>query len=119
LPGNRAGGWIGNQEENQEGLRESFARSGQFARVLEQFHQTDQPQFTRRLNNHFGALLTELRELNPKMAADGQAPALHPHQFQLAQSGRALVRRIEPEMAKGLMVDSAPRMMMIKKRFWD
>jgi hypothetical protein len=39
-------------------------------RVLDQFHQTDQPQFTRWLNSHFGALLTELRELNLKMAAD-------------------------------------------------
>ena len=39
-------------------------------RVLDQFHQTDQPQFTRWLNSHFGALLTELRELNQKMAAD-------------------------------------------------
>ena len=39
-------------------------------RVLEQFHQTDLPEFTRWLNSHFGALLTELRELNLKMAAD-------------------------------------------------
>ena len=39
-------------------------------RVLEQFQQTDQPQFTRWLNSHFGSLLTELRELNLKMAAD-------------------------------------------------
>jgi hypothetical protein len=39
-------------------------------RVLDQFHQTDQPEFTRWLNSHFGALLTELRELNQKMAAD-------------------------------------------------
>ena len=39
-------------------------------RVLDQFHQTDQPQFSRWLNSHFGALLTELRELNLKMAAD-------------------------------------------------
>ncbi|HEX7570930.1 MAG TPA: hypothetical protein VF492_10535 [Verrucomicrobiae bacterium] len=39
-------------------------------RVLDQFQQTDQPQFTRWLNSHFGALLTELRELNLKMAAD-------------------------------------------------
>jgi hypothetical protein len=39
-------------------------------RVLDQFHQTDQPQFTRWLNSHFGALLTELRELNQKLAAD-------------------------------------------------
>ena len=38
--------------------------------VLDQFHQTDQPQFTRWLNGHFGALLTELRELNQKLAAD-------------------------------------------------
>jgi len=39
-------------------------------RVLDQFQQTDQPQFTRWLNSHFGALLTELRELNLKLAAD-------------------------------------------------
>src|ERR1019366_7508310 len=39
-------------------------------RQLDQFHQTDLPQFTRWLNAHFGALLTELRELNLKMAAD-------------------------------------------------
>ncbi len=39
-------------------------------RVLDQFHQTDQPQFSRWLNSHFGALLTELRELNLKLAAD-------------------------------------------------
>jgi hypothetical protein len=37
---------------------------------LEQFQSTDQPQFTRWLNSHFGALLTELRELNLKIAAD-------------------------------------------------
>jgi hypothetical protein len=39
-------------------------------RVLDQFHQTDQPQFAGWLNSHFGALLTELRELNQQMAAD-------------------------------------------------
>ena len=39
-------------------------------RLLDQFHQTDLPQFTRWLNTRFGALLTELRELNLKMAAD-------------------------------------------------
>lgn len=42
----------------------------QARRQLEQFHQTDQPEFTRWLNTHFGALLTELRELNQKIAAD-------------------------------------------------
>ena len=41
-------------------------------RQLDQFHQTDLPQFTRWLNTHFGALLTELRELCQKMAADEQ-----------------------------------------------
>ena len=41
-------------------------------RVLDQFHQSDQPQFSRWLNSHFGALLTELRELNLKMAADDE-----------------------------------------------
>src|SRR5260370_37336524 len=39
-------------------------------RQLDQFHQTDLPQFTRWLNTHFGALLTEIRELSQKMAAD-------------------------------------------------
>src|ERR1039457_2156050 len=39
-------------------------------RMLDQFQQTDQPHFSRWLNSHFGALLTELRELNLKMAAD-------------------------------------------------
>jgi hypothetical protein len=37
---------------------------------LDQFHQTDLPQFIRWLNTHFGAMLTELRELSQKMAAD-------------------------------------------------
>lgn len=39
-------------------------------RQLDQFHQTDLPQFTRWLNTHFGAMLTELRELSQQMAAD-------------------------------------------------
>jgi len=39
-------------------------------RQLDQFHETDLPQFTCWLNTHFGALLTELRELSQKMAAD-------------------------------------------------
>lgn len=39
-------------------------------RRLDQFHQTDLPQFTRWLNTHFGALLTEIRELSQKMATD-------------------------------------------------
>ena len=39
---------------------------------LDQFHQTDLPQFTRWLNTNFGALLTELRGLNQQMAADAQ-----------------------------------------------
>jgi hypothetical protein len=39
-------------------------------RQLDQFHQTDLPQFTRWLNTHFGALLTEIRELSQKMAVD-------------------------------------------------
>src|SRR5580693_8545440 len=41
-------------------------------RQLDQFHQTDLPQFTRWLHSHFGALLTELRELTHKIAADEQ-----------------------------------------------
>jgi len=39
-------------------------------RQLEQFQSTDQPEFTRWLNSHFGALLTEIRELHVKLAAD-------------------------------------------------
>ncbi|MGN6552145.1 MAG: hypothetical protein ACTHLW_00195 [Verrucomicrobiota bacterium] len=39
-------------------------------RMLEHFQQKDQPQFTRWMNSHFGALLTELRELNRKLADD-------------------------------------------------
>jgi hypothetical protein len=37
---------------------------------LDQFNQSDLPEFTRWLNAHFGALLTELRELGQKVAAD-------------------------------------------------
>jgi hypothetical protein len=39
-------------------------------RQLDQFHQTDLPQFTRWLNTQFGALLTEIRELSQKMGVD-------------------------------------------------
>ena len=39
-------------------------------RLLDQYRETDQPQFTRWLNSHFGALLTEIRELSQKIAAD-------------------------------------------------
>ena len=39
-------------------------------RVLDQFHQTDQPQFMRWMHSHSGALLTELRELNLKRETD-------------------------------------------------
>jgi len=39
---------------------------------LDQFHLTDLPQFTRWLNSHFGAMLTELRELSQQLAADEQ-----------------------------------------------
>ncbi len=39
-------------------------------RQLDHFHQTDLPQFTRWLTTHFGALLTELRELSQKIATD-------------------------------------------------
>jgi len=39
-------------------------------RQLDQFHQADLPQFTQWLNSHFGALLTELRELSQKLAMD-------------------------------------------------
>ncbi len=42
----------------------------QSQRVLDQFQQQDQPQFTRWLNSHFGATLTELRELAAKLSAD-------------------------------------------------
>ena len=39
-------------------------------RALDHFHQTDQPQFNCWLTSRFGALLTELRELQGKLAAD-------------------------------------------------
>jgi hypothetical protein len=39
-------------------------------RQLDQFQQADLPQFTQWLNSHFGALLTELRELSQKLAVD-------------------------------------------------
>src|ERR1039457_4684614 len=39
-------------------------------RLLDRVHQTDQPQFTRWLNTNLGALLTGLRELHQKLAAD-------------------------------------------------
>ena len=42
----------------------------QSQRVLAQFQQQDQPQFTQWLNRHFGATLTELRELAAKLSAD-------------------------------------------------
>jgi hypothetical protein len=38
--------------------------------VVDQFLQKDQPQFARWLNSHFGLMLTELRELNQKLAAE-------------------------------------------------
>jgi hypothetical protein len=37
---------------------------------LEQFSQIDLPEYTQWLNSHFGALLTELRELSQKLALD-------------------------------------------------
>jgi hypothetical protein len=43
---------------------------GNSRRILDQFHETDHPQFKGWLNSQFGVLLTELRELNQKMAAD-------------------------------------------------
>ena len=39
-------------------------------RQLDEFHQTNLPQFTRWLNTQFGALLTELRELDQRIAED-------------------------------------------------
>lgn len=41
-------------------------------RQLDQFNQTDQPKFSQWINHHCGALLTELRELGQKLAADEQ-----------------------------------------------
>lgn len=38
--------------------------------LLDRFHQADLPSFTRWLNSHFGALLTEIREVGQKLAAD-------------------------------------------------
>ena len=42
----------------------------QSQRVLDQFQQQDQPQFSQWLNSQYGAILTELRELAAKLAAD-------------------------------------------------
>ncbi len=42
----------------------------QSQRVLDQFQAKDQPQFSQWLNSRYGALLTELRELSAKLAAD-------------------------------------------------
>jgi hypothetical protein len=39
-------------------------------RQLDQFHSQDQPEFTRWLHSHFGAVLTEIRELGQQIAAD-------------------------------------------------
>ena len=38
--------------------------------LLDRFHQADLPSFTRWFNSRFGALLTELREVGQKLAAD-------------------------------------------------
>jgi hypothetical protein len=56
------------KREYEKALRDLDRSRGQ----LDQYHQTDQPQFTRWLNSHFGALLTESRELAQKIAADEQ-----------------------------------------------
>lgn len=55
-------------KQDYEKARRDLEKSRQ---ILDKFHETDQPQFTRWLSNHLGALLTELRELHQKMAADG------------------------------------------------
>ena len=54
------------KKDYEKALRDLDKSRGQ----LDQFHQTDQPEFTRWLNRHFGALLTEIRELGQKIAAD-------------------------------------------------
>jgi hypothetical protein len=56
------------KKEYEKALRDLDNSRGQ----LERFQQTDLPQFTRWLNSQFGALLTELRELGQKLAADEQ-----------------------------------------------
>lgn len=67
-------------------------------RVLDQFLQRDQPQFTRWLNSHFGALLTELRELNQKLAADDAIVLLVENEviFGGGSYARAYQRVMEP-----------------------
>jgi len=70
LPRSCAGGWRGRPQKNQESYGNALRDLGNSWRVLDQFHRTDQPQFSRWLKRHFGALLTELRELNLKLAAD-------------------------------------------------
>ncbi len=54
------------KKDYEKALRDLDKSRGQ----LDQFHQADQPEFTRWLNRHFGALLTEIRELGQKIAAD-------------------------------------------------
>ncbi len=60
------------------GIRKKFTKDYEKARrdlkqsraQLDQFFAADQPQFSRWLNSHFGALLTELRELSQQLRAD-------------------------------------------------
>ena len=54
------------KQDYERALRDLTAARKQF----DQFQQTDQPQFIRWLNSHFGALLTEMRELSQQLAAD-------------------------------------------------
>ena len=64
---------------------------------LDQFHQSDLPQFTQWLNSHFGALLTELRELSQKLAAEEALVFLVEHEvfFGGGSYARAYKRVIE------------------------
>ena len=72
-------------------------------RVLDQFQQTDQPQFTRWMNIRFGALLTDLRELNLQMEADSKLIEQVEHEAQFggyseAQAyQRVMDRRANPD----------------------
>ncbi len=60
----------GIRKKNKKDYEKALRDLEKSRRLLNQFQQSDQPQFTRWLNRHFGALLTELRELNLKLAAD-------------------------------------------------
>ena len=70
LPGHRAGGWNHHPKKIKKDYEKVLRDLNRDRLLLDQFLQTDLPQFTQWLNGQFGTLLTELRELNQKLAAD-------------------------------------------------